>query len=433
MKNLSKFLSFLLILLAAGLLLAAMGESKVDIAGQVVLNLNSDTVKQEVTVKTFIDGDTTHFFVPESVNETGVLKARYLAVNTPETTGKIEEYGKKAASYTREKLSGAYSILIESDDALWNKDSTGDRYLVWVWYKENAGSPYRNLNIELLENGLAIANSSANNRYGDYCMAAISSAKQDKLNVYSGQKDPDFYYGEAIALTLKELRSNLEFYNGKKVAFNGVITINHANAVYTEQYDAETDMVFGMSVYYGYGLSGKGLDILKVGNEARIVGTVQYYEAGGTWQVSGLNYRMMKPKDPGNIQLISEGHAPSYTVISADTFLRGKVTVHGEETDCVFDFAPMAVGTSVEMKNLFVESVYTTQDEESSSYGAMTLTCKSGEDTIQVRTTVLMENGERITEEKYLGKTIDVKGIVDYYEGTHQIKVFMPQQIVIHE
>ncbi len=432
MKKLSKFLSFLLILLAAIFMVAAMGESKVDIAGQVVLNLNSETVKQEVTVKTFIDGDTTHFFVPESVNETGVLKARYLAVNTPETTGKIEEYGKKAADFTRERLSGAYSILIESDNGVWNKDSTGDRYLVWVWYKQSAASPYRNLNIELLENGLAIANSSANNRYGNYCMTAISSAKEDKLNIYSGQKDPDFYYGDAIELTLKELRSNLEFYNGKKVAFNGVITINNANAVYAEQYDAETDMYFGMSVYYGYGLSGKGLEILRVGNEARIVGTVQYYEAGGTWQVSGLNYRTMKPKDPGNIQLVSEGHAPAYTLIDAETFLRGKVTVRGEEIDCVFDFAPMAVGTSVEIKNLFVESVYTTLDEESSSYGAMTLTCKAGSDTLQVRTTVLMENGERITEEKYLGKTIDVKGIVDYYEGAHQIKVFMPQQIEIH-
>jgi len=432
MKKLSKFLSFLLILLAAIFMVAAMGESKADIAGQVVLNLNSETVKQEVTVKTFIDGDTTHFFVPESVNETGVLKARYLAVNTPEITGKIEEYGKKAADFTRERLSGAYSILIESDNGAWNKDSTGDRYLVWVWYKESANSPYRNLNIELLENGLAIANSSANNRYGDYCMTAISSAKEDKLNVYSGQKDPDFYYGDAIELTIKELRTNLEFYNGKKVAFNGVITINNANAVYVEQYDAETDMFFGMSVYYGYGLSGKGLEILRVGNEARIVGTVQYYEAGGTWQVSGLNYRTMKPKDPGNIQLVSEGHAPAYTLIDAETFLRGKVTVRGEETESVFDFAPMAIGTSVEIKNLFVESVYTTLDEDSSSYGAMTLTCKAGNDILQVRTTVLMENGERITEEKYLGKMIDVKGIVDYYEGAHQIKVFMPNQILIH-
>ena len=45
---------------------------------------------------------------------------------------------------------------------------------------------------------------------------------------------------------------------------------------------------------------------------------------------------------------------------------------------------------------------------------------------------VLYEDGERITGEKYLGKTIDVKGIVDYYEGVHQIKVFLPEQITIY-
>lgn len=432
MKSTNKLLSFLLILLLAAGVMPACGAEGEDLAGSVKLLGTSETVKQEVTVKTFIDGDTTHFFVPESVMETGVLKARYLAVNTPETTGKIEEYGKKAAQFTREKLAKAYSIVIESDTGAWNKDSTGDRYLVWVWYKTDENTEYRNLNIELLENGLAIANSSQNNRYGDTCMKAIEWARRNKLNIYSGAPDPDFYYGDAIELTLKELRRNLEFYNGKKVAFKGVITINNSNAVYVEEYDAETEMYFGMSVYYGYGLSGKGLEILKVGNEARIVGTVQFYEAGGTWQVSGLTYRMMKPKDPSNIQLLSEGHAPSYTLIDADTFLRGKVTVRGEETDREFDFAPMAVGTSVEMKNLFVESVYTTLDEESSSYGAMTLLCKTGEDTVQVRTQVLYENGERITEEKYLGKTIDVKGIVDYYEGAHQIKVFLPEQITVY-
>ena len=89
-------------------------------------------------MKQFVDGDTTHFFVPSSVMPGGVLKARYLAVNTPESTGKIEEFGKKASNFTKEKLSSAVSIIIESETASWNPDSTGDRYLVWVWYKPSA-------------------------------------------------------------------------------------------------------------------------------------------------------------------------------------------------------------------------------------------------------------------------------------------------------
>ena len=202
-----------------------------DYASAVKLDMSSTTAKQKVTVKAYIDGDTTHFNVPGSIVESGVLKARYLAINTPESTGKIEEYGKKASSFTREKLSSASSIYIESDDGNWNVDSTGGRYLVWVWYRENESEEYRNLNIEILQNGLAIASSSANNRYGDTCMAAIAQSKALKLNIQSGQKDPDFYYGEAVELTLKELRCNISEYNGIKVAFEGVITKNSNNSI----------------------------------------------------------------------------------------------------------------------------------------------------------------------------------------------------------
>ena len=144
-----------------------------DFASEVKLNMRSETVKQKVTVHTFVDGDTTHFDVPSSVSENGVLKARYIAINTPESTGKIEEYGKKASAFTREKLSNASSIIIESDDGNWNPDSTGGRFLVWVWYRNSEDEEYRNLNIEILQNGLAIASSTANNRYGSTAMTAI--------------------------------------------------------------------------------------------------------------------------------------------------------------------------------------------------------------------------------------------------------------------
>ncbi|MBO5836644.1 MAG: thermonuclease family protein [Oscillospiraceae bacterium] len=405
----------------------------VDYAAQVQLKENSGTAQQKVTVKMYVDGDTTHFYVPSSVMPGGVLKGRYLAVNTPESTGKIEEYGKKASKFTQEKLSAATSIIIESETAQWEADSTGDRYLVWVWYKTAESEPYRNLNIELLQNGLAIASSSANNQYGDVCMKAINQAKQQKLNVHSGQKDPDFYYGEAVELTLKELRSNIEKYDGMKVAFNGVVTVNDNNSVYVEDYDAETDMYYGMSVYYGYNLNGKGLEILNVGNEVRIVGSVQYYQAGGTYQVSDLNYRLMKPNDPGNIQKISEGNKPAFVKTSADKFLDGKVKIVNDEGESISaDYAAMAMSTSIQMKGLKVVDSYTTTNEESSSKGAFTLTCKVGDRTIDVRTTVLVDdNGKLVKADVYEGRIIDVKGIVDYFNGTYQIKVFSADNIQI--
>jgi len=404
----------------------------VDYAGSIQLDMSSNTVKQEVTVKQFIDGDTTHFYVPEYVRSGGVLKGRYLAINTPESTGKIEEWGKAASNFTKEKLSEATSIIIESDTPTWDADSTGDRFLVWVWYKTADMTDYRNLNIEILQNGLAIASNSAGNRYGDICMAAINQAKNQKLHVYSGQKDPDFYYGEAVELTLKELRTNIDQYNGIKVAFNGVVTTNDNNTVYVEAYDAETDMYYGMAVYYGFNLQGAGLDVLSIGNEVRIVGSVQYYEAGGTYQVSDLNYRAMKPDDPNNIQKLSEGHEPAYMLIDANTFANGMVAVEREEGTTEELFAGLAMNSSVEMKNLKVVDIYTTSKEDSASKGAMTLTCVADGIRISVRTAVLYdENGNMVTQSAYEGRTIDVKGIVDYYNGTYQIKVFEPGNIIV--
>ena len=404
-----------------------------DYAGEIVLNLNSETVKEEVTVKTFIDGDTVHFNVSPKVNPSGVLKGRFLAINTPESTGKIEEYGKAASAFTRQKLESATSIIIESDDEKWNADSTGDRYLIWVWYRTDESHPYRNLNIEILQEGLAIANSSANNRYGSVCTAAINQARAYKYNVHSGQKDPDFFYGDAIELTLKELRTNISDYNGMKVAFSGVITMNDGGSVYIEDFDEETGLYYGISVYYGYGLPGAGLNILSMGNRSRIVGTVQYYEVGGTYQVSGLSYRQMVPDDPGNIQKISDGHSPAYVPTDADTFANSTVSIVQETGTKEFPYAELAMSTSIEMKGLTVESVYTTDNQNSASNGAMTLTCVSDGITVLVRTTVLYdENNALITADAYEGKSIDVRGIVDYYDGTYQIKVFTAKGITVN-
>ena len=74
---------------------AAEEPKHVDYVEQVKFDESSETLKQEVTVKMFIDGDTTHFDVPTSFDPTGVVKARFLAVNTPESTGKIEEWGNR--------------------------------------------------------------------------------------------------------------------------------------------------------------------------------------------------------------------------------------------------------------------------------------------------------------------------------------------------
>ena len=403
-----------------------------DLTGKLKFNESSETVKTKVTVKSYIDGDTTHFFVPTSISEDGVLKARYIAINTPESTGKIEEWGKRASEFTKAKLSSAESIIIESDDGTWNLDSTGSRYLVWIWYRTSETEDYRCLNLEILEEGLALPSSSANNRYGSWCQNAIQKAKDKGLHVWSKEKDPDFFYGDALEVTTKELRFNPSLYDGKKVAFEGVITRNYNNSVYIESYDEETESSYGISVYYGYSLSGSGLEILQVGNRVRIVGTMQYYAAGGVYQISGLKYREMKKDDPGNIRLLEKGVSVEPRVIELKELNGREVEVIVEDEVKSLPYSEALLGTVVKIDGITVDDVYVTTKEDSSSFGAMTLTCSKDGETITIRTLPFYEGGELMTERDFLGYVIDVTGVVDTYEGSVQIRVFNIDDITVY-
>ena len=454
MKNGKKLISLLLLICLVAGCFAGCGQEGgdptgttgpqtseiVDYVEKTKLNMESDTLKQEVTVRSYIDGDTTHFNVPTSISDNGILKARYLCVNTPESTGKIEEWGKKASNFTKEKLKSASSIIIESNDGKWNADSTGGRHLVWVWDKTAESEDYRCLNLELIQNGLSISCGTVAERYGDAASSAFQQAKAQKLHVFSGQADPDFFYGDAYEVDLKGLRTNIELYDNLKVAFEGTVTRNNNNSVYVESYDAETDMYYGMSVYYGYE-TGELLNILKVGNLVRVVGTVTYYETGGTWQVSGLSYREFKPMDPGNTIMLGAGYEAGNRLTDAGVFTSGElevetlVSLDSEETQTeTFDYANLAMSTSISMEGLYVRDVYTTNNGGESD-GAMTLTCQGpGGETVDVRTIVLTDaSGQMLTEEDFLFKTIDVTGIVDYFSGDYQIKVFTSDEITVHE
>ena len=401
---------------------ATVPTDPVDYAGSLNLDLNSTaTKKAKVTVHLYIDGDTVHFNINDSFFDEGVVKARFLAVNTPESTGKIEPYGKKASDFTKNKLLNATSIYIESDDENWNADSTGNRYLLWIWYQTEENGPYRNLNIELLQEGLSIASNSGQNRYGTTCLAALGQAKDLKLNCHSKQKDPDFYYGKAQELTLKELRNNITSYENTKVAFEAIIFRDDDSTLHVMAYDEEDGVYYGMQVYYGTGANSTLLGMFAVGNKVRFVGTVTNFQ--GTYQVSGLSYNMMNDDDPANTQLVSSNHDVEYKLFSADDFANKKVNVMIGEEEVEKDLASLIINSAISMENLQVVSVYTTPSGNSA--GAMTLTCKVGDVTISVRTNVIKKaDGSLATAADFQGKNIDVKGMVEVYNGEYQIKVF---------
>ena len=404
----------------------------VDYVAQTKIDMTSATLKQEVTVKMFIDGDTTHFNNPErNISSNGVVKARYLAVNTPESTGAVEEYGKAASNFTRDTLSNAVSILLESSEAgKWGTDSNG-RQLVWVWYKTSADADYRCLNIELLQNGLAAGSSASESSYGKAAVAAIAQATREKLNMFSGEKDPLFYYGDVIPVDVKELRLNPTKYEGKKVAVTGLITKSLSETAFMEQYDEETDTFYGLQVYFSFNASYDAL--FKAGNITRAVGTFSNFN--GTWQLSGIIYDPYMRNDPNYTAVESKNNELYYNEITAEQF-NSVVTLEVNGQQKQFWYYDLALSTSVSMKNLEVVDTYTTNNGGDND-GAITLTCRVGSHYVDVRTDVLKDfDGHLVTEDYFIGKTIDVKGIIEFfsYNGneSYQIKVSAFKDITIH-
>ena len=422
--------------------LTACGSEKfVDYASQLELDFTNGTKKQEVTVRLYIDGDTTHFDPVDNSEYTGsaddfsktqgYIKARYLAVNTPESTGKIEKWGKVASNFTHDKLESASkgdgAIIVESDDSNWNLDSTGGRYTLWVWYKPDGESKFRNLNLEILQEGLALGSNSEGNRYGDIAGKALDQAKKFEKFVFSPPDTVDelFYTGAAIPVTLKALRADPEAYIQKSVVVEGIIVAEFSNSVYIEDYDADTGVHFGMAVYYGF-TSGALLRQLKVNHKVKVVGTFSEFQ--GTYQISGLSYNEYKPQLSTNTVLIDPDteYFPDYAEVSAKDIVSGKVDFELGDDAYKLDYGDAITASTVTVKNLTVTKTYTTHNGGDND-GAISITCKSEDGaTITVRTEVLYDsNDNMIQASAFTGKTITVKGIIEKYDGNYQVKVYL--------
>ncbi len=423
----------------------------VDYASQLKFNPNSGKKWAYVTVKSYIDGDTTHFYIDKSQIPEGYVKARYLGINTPESTGVVEPWGKKASNYTKTQLQKAESvnngIIIESDTANWDLDSTGERHLLWIWYKTSEDAEYRNLNIEILQQGLAFGSNTTSNTYSEYTTAALYQSTTLKLCVFNKKvKDPDFYYGQAVNLTLKELKANTKKYEGMLVKFDAVVAKKSGYTLYVEEYDAQNDMYFGMQVFAGNGCPI--MDKFAIGNRVSLVGTLQYWENGGTYQVSNLQYDILFPDWEGGCRVLETGLEASYREVDVNKILNGKISIDSyveredengeivEELKTVeFDYGELALHSTVKLSNLSVTKVYTT-NTDTASKGALTITCKDANGTtIEIRTASKLVRDDQtvvVASDFPAGTVISVKGIIDVYYQ-YQVKVFNIDDIVIAE
>ncbi|MBN2604878.1 MAG: hypothetical protein JXR62_03550, partial [Bacilli bacterium] len=113
----------------------------------------------EVTLKNCIDGDTASFiyptFIHEAINNFS-NNTRFLNMDTEETFGTPEEWGKPGSLYTCNLLTSAESIVLQTDpndDLIDNTDYR--RLLAWIWIKLPNEDEYFLLNYMVVQQGLA--------------------------------------------------------------------------------------------------------------------------------------------------------------------------------------------------------------------------------------------------------------------------------------
>ena len=400
-----------------------------DYASKLKLDLNSGRNTCEASVKLHIDGDTVHFNVPNGVGIDGVLKARFLGVDTPESTGKVQPWGKTASNFTKEKLAQeGVSIVLESNTAKWEADSTGERFLVYVWYKTPDMADYRCLNLELMQEGLAYQKGSNELVHKDAFINAFNQAYEGKYKVYSEELDPNFYYGKYVETTIKGLKTYPEEYSNILVRFEGIVSKINNNAAYVVDLDEETGVTYGVQVYYGFDAAVES-NCMQVGNRLSVCGKYMYYEAGDIYQVSGLEYYMMKPTHEEGTWVLEKNVEVNPILVDGDDMTS---TAPSDLYEGLSKLEAM-LHSYVECKDLYVQEAYTTK--KGNNKGAMTLTCKAPNGkTIKVRTGVIYKDKENLlVEDDVVGKTIDVVGIVDKYvleetdtvsPNDYQIKVF---------
>lgn len=138
----------------------------------------------DVTLNKCVDGDTAWFNLKNKQ-----IKARFLAIDTPESTNKIEEYGKEASKFTCDLLNNASHIQIEYDDNS-DKQDKYNRELVWVFVDEKL------LQELVVKEGLAeVKYIYGNYKYLDQVNLALKEAKKNKLNLWSDAEDnnPDYF------------------------------------------------------------------------------------------------------------------------------------------------------------------------------------------------------------------------------------------------
>ncbi|MCD8204410.1 MAG: thermonuclease family protein [Coprobacillus sp.] len=171
----------------------------------------------EVEVYLYIDGDTTHF--KQNSSDDNVIKARYYGIDTPESTGKVEKWGKEASIFTQSVLEKAKTIVVSTAQDTYappETDSTGSRYVSLVWVNfEKEHAPYDELvllNLMIVQYGLSwVKNVTSMPQYQQTFYDAQNQAEKYELCLWDPVAIPPHWPGDEYQyISLFEMQEEIK-------------------------------------------------------------------------------------------------------------------------------------------------------------------------------------------------------------------------------
>ena len=245
------------------------------------------------TLDAHTDGDTTRFKLAQG----DVISVRYYQIDTPESTGSVQKWGKAASLFVKTRLNAATEIVLEATATRAEKDSYGTRYLGYVWYKTAGDSNFRCLNLELVENGFSANQGMATSKYpyNEYFAKANAFARKIKLRIYSDLNDP-LFSDEPEEITLKQFIENPDAYynietdSGSKVSFVACLcdlrVSNTGTHTFVAEYYDEEGKRYTLDIYAAY--TSNAASSMPLGHLYRVVGVIQNHY--GKFQISDVKY-----------------------------------------------------------------------------------------------------------------------------------------------
>lgn len=213
----------------------------------------------QVSLKTAIDGDTAHFYPTVKTTSSEPIKARFYGIDTPESTGQVEPWGKAASKFTAAKLEEADengTIVVSAPISSYQTpsfDSTGTRYVSLIWINlTEKNAPKEDLillNLWIVQEGYSYLKGVADMpSYVDTFQKAADQARNLKYHLYSGD-DPDYNYGGYTTTSILDIKKEVEksfadtthvnAYDNVKVRIQGTVAGYANHTLYLENYFSE--------------------------------------------------------------------------------------------------------------------------------------------------------------------------------------------------